>query len=207
MSKKNLKNLAFVDIDTQRDFMRPDGALYVAGAENIVTNLKRLVDCAREKGIWLLSSVDTHSVDDPEFRQFPPHCVVGTEGQSKIAETTRIPYLVVKNQPDALPEEVGAETQVIFETQTFDVFANPNFLQFVQQKSLTKFVVFGVATDYCVRDAVLGLRKNGFEVTVVEDAVRAIAPETEKKSLEEMKAAGVKFCTTDRLVSELGDSH
>jgi len=207
MNTENPKNLAFVDVDTQRDFMRPDGALYVAGAENIIANLKRLVDCAREKGVWLLSSADAHSADDPEFEQFPPHCVAGTEGQSKIAETTRIPYLVVKSQPDALPEEIGAETQVIFETQTFDILTNPNFLQFIQQKGLTKFVVFGVATDYCVRDAVLGLRKNGFEVTLVEDAVRAIAPETEKKTLEEMKAAGVKFCTTDRLIAEIGDSH
>ena len=207
MNAKNLKNLAFVDIDTQRDFIQPDGALCVAGAGNIVTNLKKLVDFAREKGIWLLSSADTHTADDPEFGQFPPHCVAGTEGQSKIAETTRIPYLVVKNHPDALPEEISAETQVIFEKQAFDVFANPNFLRFVQEKGLTKFVVFGVATDYCVRAVALGLRENGFDVTVVEDAIRAVAPDTEKKSLEEMKAAGVKFCTTDRLISEIGDSH
>ena len=83
----NMKNLFFLDVDTQRDFMLPTGALYVPGAERILPKLRRLFDFARKNEISILSSVDAHVPDDPEFKQFPPHCVQGTEGQRKVDET------------------------------------------------------------------------------------------------------------------------
>jgi nicotinamidase/pyrazinamidase len=96
-----------VDIDTQRDFMLPGGALYVPGAEEIIPNLARLFDHARTARVPVLSSADCHAPDDPEFEQFPPHCIAGTDGQAKIPETLMSRYLVVK--PD---REIDATEQV-----------------------------------------------------------------------------------------------
>jgi len=198
-----MRDIAFVDIDTQRDFIDPEGALCVEGAEEIVPNLKKLVDISREKEVWLLSSIDAHPADDGEFEHFPPHCVEGSEGQSKIAETIRPPYIVIKTRPDVLPVEITPETQVIFEKQDFDIFSNSHFIRFVQDKGITRFVVFGVATDYCVCAAALGLRKRGRDVTVVEDAIRAVDAGSGKESLEEMRRAGVKISTTDGIIAEI----
>ena len=72
--------LVFFDVDTQVDFILPTGALYVPGAEQIVPNLKKLMDYARANRIPVLSSADAHPPDDKSFAQWPPHCVVGTEG-------------------------------------------------------------------------------------------------------------------------------
>ena len=58
----------FVDIDTQFDFMNPRGNLYVPDAEDIADNIKKLFNYAKEHKIKILSSIDAHTVDDPEFK-------------------------------------------------------------------------------------------------------------------------------------------
>jgi len=56
-------NTVFVDIDTQFDFMDSRGNLYVPGAEDIIDNIKKLFDYAKEHKIKILSSIDAHTVD------------------------------------------------------------------------------------------------------------------------------------------------
>ena len=199
----NPETTAFLDIDTQRDFVDPDGALYIPGAEEIVAHLERLVAFSRQKSIWLLSTVDTHAPDDPEFADFPPHCIVGTEGQAKIPQTSTIPYLLIKSRDGALPPVLDPGTQIIFEKPTLDIFDNPNFAAFVEREKIRSLVVFGLATDYCVRIAALGLRVRGLEVALVEDAVRAVSPEASRAALDEMARAGVRFVTAAEIIAEL----
>jgi nicotinamidase/pyrazinamidase len=190
---------AFLDIDTQHDFMDPAGALYMRGAEKIVGNLKRLVRHAAAKGIPLLSSMDSHIVKDPEFMQFPAHCVIGSPGQRKIDETLLPNAVRVPPKPGALPREIAPGTQVIFEKPTLYLFDNPNFLEYIKREGFDEFVVFGVATDYCVQIAAEGLVERGCKVTVVRDAIHPVDPKAGKKSLESMKKKGVKFATTKEI--------
>src|SRR6185312_16056768 len=70
--------MVFFDVDTQLDFLYPAGALYVPGAESIVPRVAALNRYAADTGIPLISTVDAHTEDDPEFRHWPPHCVAGT---------------------------------------------------------------------------------------------------------------------------------
>ena len=74
--------LVFVDIDTQRDFLDPAGALYVPGSDAIVPNLARLTRYARDHAIPVLASSDAHTLDEPDPEPFPPHCLVNTPGRS-----------------------------------------------------------------------------------------------------------------------------
>src|SRR5690348_8305586 len=78
---------AFFDIDTQIDFLFPAGSLYVPGAERLVPALNLLNHYAAAHGIPLVSSMCAHAEDDPEFREWPAHCVVGTVGQLKPTAT------------------------------------------------------------------------------------------------------------------------
>src|ERR1700761_5099828 len=77
----------FFDVDTQLDFLYPAGALYVPGAETIVKTLAELTNYAATNGIQIVSTMDAHAEDDPEFRTWKPHCVVATTGQHKAAVT------------------------------------------------------------------------------------------------------------------------
>ena len=60
--------VVFLDIDTQYDFMNPGGRLYVPGAEKLTPNLRRLFMFAKDNNIPIISSLDTHKRDDPEFK-------------------------------------------------------------------------------------------------------------------------------------------
>jgi len=65
------RQLAFVDVDTQFDFMDPQGKLYVPGAEKLIPNLQRLTEWACRRSVPIVASADCHPADDPEFGQFP----------------------------------------------------------------------------------------------------------------------------------------
>jgi nicotinamidase/pyrazinamidase len=196
-----MKNLFFLDVDTQRDFMLPTGALYVRGAERILPKLRRLFDFARKNEISILSSVDAHVADDPEFKQFPPHCVQGTEGQRKVDETLLPRPLIFQQQPvdRNLPEAVRRHQQIIVEKQSLDLFSNPIAERLVRVLP-PRAIVFGVATEYCVKIACLGLRRLGVQTVLITDAVRALAPKTEKEAVEEMRRAGVEFIMLEALL-------
>ena len=193
--------IVFLDVDTQLDFMSPDGALYVPGAERIVPNLSKLLNYARERRVHWIASADAHSPDDPSFTQWPPHCVVGTPGQRRIPETARVEAVTVPNRPQAFetPPDTSQELVLEIEKQEYSVAANPNFDAVLSAVGPSRFVVFGVATDYCVKESALALRRLQLPVDLVVDAVCAIARDGGRQAIEEMVAAGVRLVTTDEV--------
>jgi nicotinamidase/pyrazinamidase len=199
-----MKKLFFLDVDTQRDFMLPDGKLYVPGAERIIPKLRRLFDFARKNDIAIISTTDAHEAEDPEFGQFPAHCVKGTDGQRKVDETLLLKPLVIKNEPydRNLLEVVRRHQQIIIEKQELDMFSNP-----VSERLLKvlppRAIIFGVTTEYCVRLACLGVRKRGAAAVVISDAICALAPKTEKAAIGEMRSAGADFITLEQLLGAI----
>ncbi|MGO8816949.1 MAG: cysteine hydrolase family protein [Terriglobia bacterium] len=188
--------LVFFDVDTQLDFMRPTGKLPVPEAEQIVPNLARLMNWARENDLPVISTADAHQPDDPEFKIWPPHCVIGTAGQGRIPETLLPSPLVIPSRPGAFkppPQWVG---QFIVEKPTYSPEDNPNFNAVLHALGPRRAVVFGVATEFCVRAVTLALRRRGFPVDLVIDAVTPITEDGGGKAIEEMKAAGVRMVTT-----------
>jgi len=193
---------AFLDVDTQVDFIEPRGALHARGAEAIKENLGRLVALARAAKIPLVSSVDAHAPGDPEFAQYPPHCLRGTEGQTKIAET-RSPQMtfVPSARAAALPDPKAAH--VVLEKQVFPVFGNENAPAIFEKTGADTFFVFGVVTEVCVRAAVLGLLGRGYAVSVVEDAIWPIEKSAGEAAKREMRERGATFLATADVAAAL----
>lgn len=189
----------FFDIDTQNDFMLPSGALYVPGAEDILPVVARLNRFAADHGIVVVSDTDAHEEDDPEFRQWPPHCVTGTIGQQKPAETLLERRAVIPATPGNCPVD-GAQ-QIIVQKQDLDVFTNPNLPGLLARLNADRYVVYGVVTEYCVRCAVLGLLKTGKQVEVVTDAIQTLNEDDGRRALDEFTAAGALLTTTARVCS------
>jgi nicotinamidase/pyrazinamidase len=188
--------LAFFDVDTQIDFMEPAGRLYVPHAEDIIPNLVQLMAYARERNIPVLSSADAHSPGDPEFKLWPPHCVTGTRGQQRIKETSLPGALMVpmRSSPFVPPEKWPS--QIVIEKDVYETTANPNFDAILKALGPRRYVVFGVATEYCVRADVLALRERNKPVALVVDAIKAITEKGGRKALDEMTAAGAELVTT-----------
>ncbi len=197
-----MKKIFFLDVDTQRDFLLPSGALYVPGAERIIPKYRRLFDFARKHEISVLSSVDAHTPDDPEFRQFPPHCVLGTDGQKKVDETLLPRPLILENKPidRNLIEAVRKHQQIIVQKQTLDVFDNP-VTERLMRVLPPYAIVFGVTTEYCVNKAALGLRKLGIKTALVTDAISALAPKSGQDAEHGMRAAGCEFISLETLLT------
>ncbi len=68
-----------------------------------------------------------------------------------------------------------------------------------------KLYVGGLATDYCVKESVLGALRAGFEVVVLEDAIAGVDVSSgdSLRAMEEMKAAGASFSSVAALIDEI----
>jgi nicotinamidase/pyrazinamidase len=190
--------LIFWGVDIQADFMLPGGALYVPGADKIIPKLKLLTDAARHNEVLLVSSACEHSPNDPEFKTFGPHCVKGTPGARIIQEAMTDNVLTVPNSREfQWPKNLGDYQQILLEKQELDVFSNPQASVLLNHlKDGAQFVVYGVATDYCVGLAAKGLLSRGKTVAIVEDAIAAIDPEAGDALLGNVKEMGGKLINT-----------
>lgn len=201
-------DVVFIDVDTQRDFMDEDGALAVPNAAGIRENLRRLTEAAGQFGMPVIATVDTHTPDDPEFEQFGRHCVAGSHGAEKIEETSMSEAARVKlgDLPPRGAEEALEKGQVIVEKNTLDALGTPAADALLKALPQAGAVVYGVATEYCVKRAVEKLLKLERKVLVVKDATRGISEEKHEQTLDELTAKGAGLATTahllDRLASE-----
>ena len=201
-----MTRLIFWDVDTLHDFMKSDGKLYVAGAEEIIPVVGALTAFARARHIPIVASADNHDPTDAEISDapdwkttFPPHCMRGTPGQLKIAETALTDPLVI--EPD--PQDPGALAQRILSHRgdfllhkhTVDVFSNANTVTLLRALQPEAVVLYGVATDFCNRYAVEGLLRHDPRTTLhlVTDAMRAIYPEEGERLIAAWGDRGVRM--------------
>ncbi len=190
--------LAFFDIDTQIDFLFPAGALYVPGAERLIPAIGRLNRYAAAHGIPLVSSTCSHTEDDPEFRDWPPHCVAGTVGQLKPCETL-LERRTVIGVPAGDYSVEGAQ-QILFEKNQLDITSSPNFQPLVARLAADHFVVYGVVTEYCVRFAALALLQTGKPVSLVTDAIETLSAEASANTIREFTARGGRLTTVGEVL-------
>jgi nicotinamidase/pyrazinamidase len=201
------------DVDTQVDFMLPDGKLYVPGAEETAPAMRRLVEAAREAGIPHVASADDHELTDPEisdspdFRNtYPPHCLRGTRGAERIAETEQadpLPLSLVPYPPGLLPDLVAGQREILLLKKNFNVFTNPNTDALLDVLDPDEIVLFGVATDVCDDAAIRGFLQRGRKVRFVEDAARGLDEERVAVCTAAWREGGVAFTTAAEVAASL----
>jgi nicotinamidase/pyrazinamidase len=187
----------FFDIDSQLDFLYPAGALYVPGAERIVPAIERLNRHAAIYDIAVVSTIDAHPENDPEFQVWPAHCVAGTLGQHKAEITLLDKRVVVPNRDGELAIE-GVQ-QIIVEKQHVDAFTVPNLTRVIERLAADAFVVYGLVTEVCVLHAARGLLKYGKPLTIVTDAIAPLTGEASERALAEIRAAGGRMALTSEI--------
>jgi nicotinamidase/pyrazinamidase len=202
----------FWDVDTQHDFIDPDGTLYVQGAELIKPKLAQLTEYAHAKGIRIVASSDDHEVEHaeisatPDYKTtFPQHCMRGTHGAQKIAETSLVAPMVI--EPVAIPHETLVRAlsshggDVLLRKHRFDVFSNPNTTTVIEAWDPTDIVIYGVTLDYCVKYALDGLIDMGIPtIHLVLDATKPIVPGAVDALVAGWKKQDVRIVTTDDVV-------
>lgn len=199
------------DVDTQVDFVHAGGKLAVPDAEAAVPAMRRLVDAARAAGVPHVASADDHELTDTEISEqpdfsstYPPHCLRGTRGAAKIAETA---------QDDPVPLGLGEVPErwlrgreFLLLKKDFDVFTNPNADRLLGLLDPDEVVVFGVASDVCDDAAVRGLLDRGRKVAFVEDASRGLDAERTARCLAGWRERGVRVVAAAQAAADLADS-
>lgn len=206
--------IIFWDVDTQYDFMKADGKLYVPDAEEIIPNLQRLTAYAHGHGIRIIASADDHVMGHPEISDkpdwrttFPPHCMRDTPGQRRILETALQDPLVIepaRSDAQALGDRVRAHRgDILFHKHRFDVFTNENVMTVLDVVAPDDIVLYGVATDVCDKAAVEGLlERSQARLLVVTDAIRGIDKDVSRQLLKDWGDEGVRLVRTQEVVEE-----
>jgi nicotinamidase/pyrazinamidase len=195
-----MPDLIFWDVDTQFDFMNPRGKLCVPGAETIVSTLACLTAWAQAENVLIIASTDAHQPGDPEFREYPPHCLAGTPGQWKIPQTQLRNRYVVPNRPIKLPPRLNVYDQIVIEKQEFDVFSNPNIDSLLTKLGDAEIVLYGVVTEICVAAAARGLLDRGYRVSVLLNATYALDRAKADAALDEIEERGGLLLRTAELL-------
>jgi nicotinamidase/pyrazinamidase len=183
---------ALLIIDFQNDFC-PGGALAVEGGDEIAGPVRRLLESGRFDTV--VATRDWHPADHASFDReggpWPPHCVQGTPG-AELHESLGDVKL------DAVVD-VGRER----DDEGYSGFEKSDLAQILRDRGVARIAVCGLATDYCVRASTLDAVREGFDVTLVEDAVRAVNvdPGDGDRAVEEMREAGAKVASSEDLVA------
>ena len=189
-------------IDTQNDFC-PGGALAVEQGDQVVPVVNRLVRRFRHVVLtqdWHprghVSFASSHAGRRPyetitlpygEQVLWPDHCVPGTPGaEFHPALDTRTASLIVRKGYDPAIDSYSALYENDHRTST-------GLAGYLRERGLRRLFLAGLATDFCVQYSALDARRLGFEVHVIEDAVRGIDLEGSlARAWQAMEASGVR---------------
>lgn len=148
------------NVDMQGDFVLPNGVMYVAGADRLIAPVNQFL--AQAKFDMNIVTMDTHDsktyAKSAEAEMFPIHCQEGTPGWELTVQYQQ-PYTTIKKHVfDVWQNNAGDMDKALhgFHSKNTDVY------------------LFGVASDFCVRDAIIGYLQRGYDVHVIENLCRGI---------------------------------
>ena len=178
-------------VDVQNDFADPAGSLYVKGGEEVVPLADAEIAAARAAGAHVFYTQDWHPGSTPHFAKdggvWPVHCVIDSWG-AELHPGLRVEGPVVRKGSNG---EDGYSGFTMRDTES-GATKPTELADLLSAAGVTRLVVCGLATDYCVKATVLDARSHGYPTTVLERAVRAVdlQPGDGDRAVEEMFAAG-----------------
>ena len=177
---------ALLVVDVQRDFL-PGGTFSVPAGDEVIQPINRVVSLFERAGLPIFYSRDWHPPNHVSFKvrggPWPRHCVASTEGAA-FALTLRVP----------------ASASIISKATTADrdalsAFLDTTLASQLRASGVRRLYVGGLSTDYSVRATVLDAKREGFDVKVMTDAVRAVdvQPGDGQRALQEMQQSGAQL--------------
>jgi nicotinamidase/pyrazinamidase len=197
--------------DMQNDFVLKIGKLAVAGADRLVGPANEFL--ARARFDKIIATFDTHNTreykNSEEGKMFPIHCKENQKGW-QLAINIKQPYTIIKKNAfdvweasgdDMLRELDGFEpekTSTYFEEVWDDHGGHIPYGTFERHKTTPancQVYIFGVASDFCIRYAIDGYLKRGYNVAVITDLCRGIEKQIDAVAAE-FNSAKLRLTTT-----------
>ena len=149
---------ALVIIDMQNDFVRDEGTLQVKAATATVAAISRLLDLARDSGMRVVFSQDTHDPGDPEFEIWPEHALRGTWGWEMI---------------DELAPRNG---ELVVQKVRYDAFYGTELDHMLRLWGVNTILLCGTVANICVHYTAASAALRWYDVVIAKDAVSAVQP-------------------------------
>ncbi len=195
---------AVIVVDVQGDFTQlKKGSLAVSGTDQAFLDKVKKATAALHKAKFpIYGTQDWHPSDHVSFFSnhagkkafdmikvkdkdqvlWPPHCVQGTENARVLVDNNLFVAIVKKGQDKEYDSYSGFQDDGGKKTEMDRI---------LKAADVKKLVIYGIATDYCVKATALDAVAAGYKVMVVEGLCKGVAPETTTKAMEEMKAKGI----------------
>jgi nicotinamidase/pyrazinamidase len=199
------EHTGIIVVDVQADFTElKSGALSVPGTDaSYIDDVQSTTRRFQNQGLRIYFTLDWHPVDHISFYtnnpgtepfqeveieegrnqvMWPPHCVQNTPGAE----------ILINIDGPAQRVQTGANPKFDSYSGFVDDGGHQTDLdRLLRRDGIKKLIIYGLATDYCVKHTVLDAAKLGYQVDLLADLCRGISPETTASALEEMKAKGV----------------
>jgi nicotinamidase/pyrazinamidase len=191
-------------VDMQGDFTTyKNGSLAVEGTDKaFVDKVQKSTEELSAKGYLIFGTQDWHPADHISFFSnhsgkkpfeaiqiegrtqvlWPPHCVQGTENARVLTDNNLFLAIVKKGKDKQFDSYSGFQD---------DGGAKTEMNRILQKNGIKELIVYGIATDYCVKATAIDAAAAGYKVTVIEGLSKGVAPDTTAKALEEMKEKGI----------------
>ncbi len=196
-------------VDIQGDFTTwKNGSLAVNGTdEAFIKKVEEATRKLKQAGYIIFGTQDWHPANHVSFYTnhpgkkpfeairidgrtqilWPPHCVQGTENARVLIDNNLFLAIVKKGQDPRYDSYSGFQD---------DGGAKTEMDEILKRNGIKKVIVYGIATDYCVKATAIDAAEAGYQVAVVESLCRGVAPDTSKAAIAEMKAKGIKIVKT-----------
>jgi nicotinamidase/pyrazinamidase len=182
---------ALVVVDVQNDFADPEGGLYVNDGAAVVPVINAEIERARASGAHVVYTADWHPESTPHFQKdggiWPVHCVGDTWGAEFHPDLTVDGPVVRKGTHG----EDGYSGFTMKDPESEET-TRTELASILRDWGVSRIVVTGLATDYCVKATALDGATEGFSVQLMRDAVRSVDLEAGDgdRAIAEVEAAG-----------------
>ena len=203
-------NQALLVVDVQKDFLET-GALPVKNGSKVVKVINELIP----KFKTVVFSQDWHPRDHVSFASnhpgkapyesvdviygdqtlWPDHCVVDTEGAEFADDlnTSAGTYFVKKGTNS----EVDSYSAFI----EADGVTSTGLAQWLEEHGIDELFVCGLATDFCVNWTAVDGARQGFKVSVIEDACRGVdVGDSLTQAFDEWKKRGIARIDSSEII-------
>ncbi len=198
------ERIGVIVTDIQGDFTEwKNGSLAVPGTDKtFVEKVQKATDRMNREGFVLFATQDWHPSDHVSFytnnpgkRPFetaviegrnqimwPPHCVQGTENARVLVDESALQAIVKKGQDSRYDSYSGFQDDGGQETEMDRI---------LKKNKIKRLVIYGIATDYCVKATAMDAKEAGYDVIVIKGLSKGVSPDTTQKALDEMESKGI----------------
>ena len=204
--RESKHKIGVIVVDIQGDFTAAKaGSLAVEGTDqSFIEKVERATSGLMRKGYVIFATQDWHPSDHISFYTnhpgkkafdviringrtqvlWPPHCVQNTENANVLLGQELFQAIVKKGKDKRFDSYSGFKD---------DGGATTEMDALLRTHGIRELIIYGIATDYCVKATAIDAADAGYKVTVIEELCRGVDPQTTSVALQEMKERGINL--------------